>query len=93
MLIGVCLINIYIRDSCSLKDKRRILSGLKTKLRHKFNISVAEIGAKNHWQKASLGIVSISDDGRLVESSLSRIVKFISNNPSIDIIDYDIYFR
>jgi len=77
MLIGVCLINIYIRDSCSLKDKRRILSGLKAKLRHKFNISIAEIGSKDHWQRASLGVVSVSDDGRLVESSLSKIVKFI----------------
>ncbi|HID92963.1 MAG TPA: DUF503 domain-containing protein [bacterium (Candidatus Stahlbacteria)] len=93
MLIGVCLINIYIRDSCSLKDKRRILSGLKAKLRHKFNISIAEIGSKDHWQRASLGVVSVSDDGRLVESSLSKIVKFISNNPNIDVIDYDIHFH
>jgi len=93
MLIGVCLINMYIRDSRSLKDKRRILSGLKTKLKNRFNISVAEIGSKNHWQRASLGVASVSDDGRLVESSLSRIVKFISDNPNIDILDYDIYFH
>lgn len=93
MLIGVCLINMYIRGSCSLKDKRRILSGLKTKLRNRFNISVAEIGSKDHWQRASLGIASVSDDGRLVESSLSKIVKLISDNPNVDIIDYDIHFH
>jgi len=84
---------MYIRDSCSLKDKRRVLSGLKTKLRNRFNISVAEIGSKDHWKRASLGIASVSDDGRLVESSLSRIIKFISDNPNIDILDYDIHFH
>ena len=41
--IGALTLELRIEDAHSLKDKRHVVRGLKDRLRHKFNVSVAEI--------------------------------------------------
>jgi uncharacterized protein YlxP (DUF503 family) len=41
--IGVLTLEIRVENSHSLKDKRHVVKSLKDRLRHKFNVSVAEI--------------------------------------------------
>ena len=52
MIVGLCTIELYIPDGHSLKAKRQILLSLKDRLRRKFNLSVAEVGEHELWQKA-----------------------------------------
>ncbi len=46
----------------SLKDKRHVVKGLKDRLRHKFNIAIAEIDCQDLWQRAVLAAVTVSGD-------------------------------
>ncbi|MBM3888984.1 MAG: DUF503 domain-containing protein, partial [Verrucomicrobia bacterium] len=57
MVIGVLAVELSFPDAQSLKDKRQSLMSLKTKLRHTFNVSVAEVGELDLWQSGTLGIV------------------------------------
>ena len=50
--IGVLTLELRIDDSHSLKDKRQIVKALKDRLRHKFNVAVAEIDYQDLWQRA-----------------------------------------
>ncbi|MDI6840835.1 MAG: DUF503 domain-containing protein [bacterium] len=90
MVIGSCYIDIRIRDSNSLKDKRKILISLKSIMRQKFNISITELNPTNNWCKATLGIACINDSKQIAYKILSKIVDFIHSNPKVDIIDYAI---
>jgi len=43
---------MHIADAQSLKDKRQVLRSLKTKLRFKFNVAVAELDHQDVWQRS-----------------------------------------
>ncbi|HXX70676.1 MAG TPA: DUF503 domain-containing protein [Candidatus Acidoferrum sp.] len=75
MPIGLLTLEIHIPDARSLKDKRQVLRSLKDRLRANFNVAVAELEHQDLWQRARVGVVSISGDGRHLEDSLQAIAQ------------------
>ena len=61
----------------SLKEKRSIVRSLRDRLRAKFNVSVAETGAQDAHARAELSIALVASDGRLAESMLEKIDRFV----------------
>jgi len=60
MPIAFLTLELRIEGAHSLKDKRQVLRSMKDKLRNKFNVAVAELDATDLWQRATIGVVSIS---------------------------------
>ncbi len=60
--IGVLTLEMRIEASHSLKDKRHVIQGLKERLRHKFNVAVAEIDCQDLWQRGVVAAVTVSAD-------------------------------
>src|SRR6476646_3431773 len=50
--IGVLTLELRLENSHSLKDKRHVVKSLKDRLRHKFNVAVAEIEYQDLWKRA-----------------------------------------
>ncbi|HXZ20813.1 MAG TPA: DUF503 domain-containing protein [Candidatus Acidoferrales bacterium] len=73
MPIGLLTLEIYIPDARSLKDKRQVLRSLKDRLRRQFNIAIAELDHQETWQRALVGVVTISPDTRHLEDSLEKV--------------------
>jgi uncharacterized protein len=73
MPIGVLTLEIHIPDARSLKDKRQVLRSLKERLRARFNVAVAELDHQETWQRAQVGIVSLSNDPTHLEQSLRAV--------------------
>jgi uncharacterized protein YlxP (DUF503 family) len=74
MAVGLLTLEIYIPDSRSLKDKRQVLRSLKDRLRGRFNVAVAELDHQDSWQRAQIGIVSLSNDAAHLEQSLRTVL-------------------
>jgi uncharacterized protein YlxP (DUF503 family) len=53
-------IEIEIPHAQSLKDRRQVVRSMKEKLRHAFNLAIAEMDEGLVWNRATLGIVAIS---------------------------------
>ena len=70
MPIGCLTLEIYLPESHSLKDKRQVLRSLKDRLRHRFNVSVAELDGQDSWQRAVVGVVAIAADAAYLEGAL-----------------------
>ncbi|MEO0250604.1 MAG: DUF503 domain-containing protein [candidate division WOR-3 bacterium] len=90
MVIGTCQVDLLIVDNRSLKGKRKVLKSIKDRLRSRFNVSVAEIDHQEEWQRATLGIVCVSNDARLVDSVLNKVVNLIDSSPDATLIDFQI---
>jgi uncharacterized protein YlxP (DUF503 family) len=75
MPVGLLTLEIHIQDSQSLKDKRQVLRSLKEKLRHRFNVAVAELEHQDTWQRSVIGVVSISADESHLEQSLRAVAE------------------
>jgi uncharacterized protein YlxP (DUF503 family) len=88
MHVGVLRIEIHLNDSASLKEKRGHLRRLKDRLRNNFNVSIAEIDEMDKWQKAVLGVVTISNDKKHLSGYLDGIMNFIEDERTIEVLDY-----
>jgi uncharacterized protein YlxP (DUF503 family) len=60
MPVATLTIELAIEHAQSLKDRRQAVRSLKDKLRHGFNIAVAEMDEAVVWNRATLGIAAIS---------------------------------
>ncbi len=77
MKILVAKVVLVIPYSTSLKDKRRVLRGIKDRIWSKFRASVSEVEEQNSIQKAVLGVVYISNEKRILESVMNKIVDLV----------------
>lgn len=62
MVVGVLTLELHLPEAHSLKDKRQTLRKLKERLRARFNVAVAELDHQDNWQRATVGVVSLSND-------------------------------
>jgi uncharacterized protein len=91
MIVGVCTIELSLPGNGSLKGKRSILKSLLARVRHEFNVSVAEVGDNDAWQSAVLGVVCVSNGADYAHGLLSRVVAWIENSHyDVEIVDYEI---
>lgn len=87
MVIGVLRVTLVIHDSHSLKDKRQVLKSVIEKVRGRFNVSVAETGANDLWQRAEIGIAAVGNDKAFVNSVLDRALNFIEGMHLAEVSD------
>jgi len=71
--IGVLTLELRLQNSHSLKEKRHVVAGLKDRLRHKFNVAVAEIDYQDLWQRAVVAAVTVSPDRTHAEKVLRSV--------------------
>ena len=59
-VVGVLTLELRIEHAHSLKEKRHVVKGLKDRLRHKFNVSVAEIDDQDLHNSAVIAAATVS---------------------------------
>ncbi|MEX0837099.1 MAG: DUF503 domain-containing protein [Gemmatimonadota bacterium] len=64
----------------SLKAKRSVVRSLKDRLSAKFNVSVAETDLQDVLDRASISIALVASDGRLAESMLDKLDRFVEEH-------------
>ena len=79
MVVGTLKIEFLIHDNQSLKGKRKIVRSMVDKVKHKFNVAVAEIGSNDKWQVIELGISTVGNDRRHIDSSLNNVLAFLES--------------
>ncbi len=95
MPIAFLTLELRIEGAHSLKDKRQVLRSLKDKLRAHFNVAVSELDPDNAWQRATIGVVSISgsrDYLRGLMEKVERAATRIANENGADVSDSFIDF-
>jgi len=86
MVIGVCQLDLLIRENNSLKEKRRILKRTIERVKNKFNVSIAEVGNHDLWQSSQLSFCMVGNDKRFINSSLDKIIHFIEGLNGAEIV-------
>ena len=90
MPVAFLTLEIRIEAAHSLKDKRQVVRSLKDRLRNSFNISVAEIDVTDLWQRATIGVVSISSSRDYLEGLMRNVEREavrIANNNGAEVVD------
>lgn len=89
-MIAFLTLELRIEAAQSLKDKRQVVRSLKDKLRANFNVAVAEIDSTELWNRATVGVVSISGSRDYLDGlmkNVERQANRIANNGGADVAD------
>jgi uncharacterized protein YlxP (DUF503 family) len=89
-MIAYLTLEIRIEGAHSLKDKRQVLRSVKDGLRNHFNVAVAELDPSNAWQRATLGVVSISGSRAYLEGLMRNVERHAmreANNSGGEVTD------
>jgi hypothetical protein len=80
MPIAKLTVEIAIPHAQSIKDRRQVVRSMKDRLRHGFNVSVAELDDASLWNRATLGVAAISNSAdylggqmREIDDALNRL--------------------
>ncbi len=90
MPVGVMTLEIRIPYAHSLKEKRAVLRKLRDRLWSRFNWAVAELDHQETWQRATLGVVSISSSRRNLEQVLESVLRESENILGRELEDHSI---
>jgi uncharacterized protein len=90
MAVGLLLVDCFIPQSQSLKDKRRVLSSVTERLRRNHNIAICEVESQDQWQRSRLAIVTVNTQWPMAEHQLQRITEFLEENRDLEVLDCEL---
>lgn len=90
MIVGRLELILGIPAARSLKDKRRLVKSLITRINNRHNASVAEVGDNDKWQTCRLGVAVVSNRSDHVHSQISAIVRMVEREQEMFVVDYSI---
>jgi uncharacterized protein len=72
MVVALLSVELHLPGAQSLKDKRMVLRRIKDRI-GKFNVAVSEVEHQDLWQRAGIGIVTISTSQAHAEQELAAV--------------------
>ena len=79
MFVGVLRLVLHLPDPGSLKSKRHLLRSAIERVKGKFNVSIAEVGDNDLWQRSVVGIAAVGNDHAFVNETLDKVADFVAS--------------
>lgn len=93
MVVGVRVWELHLEGCRSLKEKRSVLKPLVEGLRRAHNVSVAETGHQDLWQRAEVAAAAVGSDRRVVEETLRAADRQVEAASGVRILDTATMYR
>ena len=82
-------LELHIPTSRSLKEKRAVLRPIVEGLRHRFQISVAEVGYQDKWQRALIGMAVVSDSYSHAGEVVDSVERWVWSKPDVEVCSFE----
>jgi uncharacterized protein YlxP (DUF503 family) len=89
MVVGVGIITFRLHECRSLKSKRKIVKSVIGKMRSHFNVSAAETGANDIYQRAEIGFALVGNSAPLINSKIDKVFNMVDDLGLAEITDTD----
>ena len=89
MHVAVVRLELHIPASRSLKEKRAVLRPIVEGLRHRFQISVAEVDYQDKWQRSLIGMAVVSDSYSHAVDVVDNVERWIWSKPEIEVTRFE----
>ena len=90
MVIGAARVELIVHGSHSLKEKRGVVRSITQRVRNRFNVSVAEVGGQDTWQRAVLGLALVASEAPAARRRLEQAIDFIADTHLAEVIDQEL---
>lgn len=87
MVVGLGIITFRLHDCRSLKGKRKVIKSIIKQIQNRFNISVAEVGANDVYQRAEIGFALVGNDRMAINSKADKVLNMVDDLGLAEMID------
>lgn len=87
MVVGTVRLVLTIPGASSLKAKRKVVRRILDRVRHRFNVAIAEVADMDEHRRAVLGLAVVSNESRHAQSMLDTLVSFVATASEAQLID------
>lgn len=84
------MLDIRLYGIHSLKDKRRVVQSLLSRLRDRFGLACAEVGENDIWARTLIGMACVSNQGWHAEEILRSAISWVEENIDGEILSSEI---
>ena len=92
MVVGVATVRFRIHECHSLKEKRKIVKSMITRLRNAFNASIAEVASNDVYQKLEIGVALVGNDHQVINAKMDKLLDMAEDMGLAEMLDADIEF-
>ena len=85
MYVASLTVELHLPHAHSLKDKRSMVRPILDGCRHRFAVAAAEVGHQDRWQRATLGMATVSGSHGQVEEILDAVERFVWSFPEAEV--------
>jgi uncharacterized protein YlxP (DUF503 family) len=89
MVVGVLELALAV-PAVTLKEKRSVVKRVVHRTRDTFNVAVAEVDELDNASAAVLGVVTVGNDRRHINSVLDHIVTFVDELGLCELVDQNL---
>jgi uncharacterized protein len=93
MVIAITTWDLHLPGCHSLKEKRGVLKPLTTGLRRSLNVSVAETGHQDLWQRAEIACAVVGTARPVVEEVLRAADRVVEETDGVRVVDSVTVYR
>jgi uncharacterized protein YlxP (DUF503 family) len=93
MIVAIQTWDLHLPGCHSLKEKRGLLKPLTSGLRRSLNVSVAETGHQDLWQRAEIACAVVGTARPVVEEVLRAADRVVEEADGVRIVDTATVFR
>jgi uncharacterized protein len=84
--VAALSVELHLPEVHSLKEKRSVVRPILDGCRNRFGVAVAEVDHQDRWQRASIGVVSVSCSARQVSAVLDSVERFVWSFPEVEVM-------
>lgn len=89
MHVVIVSFHLHIPHSRSLKEKRAVVKPIIEGLRHRFKLSVAEVGYQDKWQRALIALAVVSGSHRHAVEIVEGVERWVWSRPDVEVSRFD----
>lgn len=83
-------VELHIPAAGSLKGKRAVIRSLIAAWRNELNVSVAEVGYQDLWQRAQLGVAIAAGSEIGARKVAQQVEKIVWREPRVEMVSFHV---
>jgi len=87
VFVAVLQVDLSILKARSLKEKRQVVKSILDRTRARFNVSAAEVGDLDLYQRAGLAFATVSNDSDHARGRMDTLLDALRQHPAARVID------
>lgn len=90
MIAALMSLELHLPAVGSLKGKRGVLKSLMATIQRELNVSIAEVGHQDLWQRTTIGLAIAANSEVGARKIAQQVEKTVYREPRVEIIALDI---